>query len=123
MLTIFSNRRYGPFKTRWPWAHRTNQGRHSLQLSTQNNILCNRNKEFSLNHLGQIFGWIMGELSREQEQPIARSTLVLFAALLSILMFSIAWLFLSAELEQHAQKKAETSVQIAHQLDVAPKPK
>ena len=62
----------------------------------------------------------MGDLSREQEQAIARSTLVLFAALLSILMFSIAWLFLSAELEQQAQQKAETSVQIAHQLDVAP---
>jgi len=65
----------------------------------------------------------MGDLSREQEQAIARSTLVLFAALLSILMFSIAWLFLSAELEQQAQQKAETSVQIAHQLDVAPQPK
>ena len=65
----------------------------------------------------------MGDLSREQEQAIARSTLVLFAALLSVLMFSIAWLFLSAELEQQAQQKAETSVQIAHQLDVAPQPK
>lgn len=62
----------------------------------------------------------MGDLSKEQEQIIARSTLVLFAAILTILMFSIAGLFLSAELEQQAQQKAETSVQIAHQLDVAP---
>jgi len=65
----------------------------------------------------------MVELSKKQEQVIARSTMYLVAALLAIMMIFIAGLFLSAELEQQAQQKAETSVQIAHQLDVAPQPK
>ena len=57
----------------------------------------------------------MNDLSKEQEQAIARSTLYLFAALLTILMVSIAGLFISAELEQQAQIKAETSLQISRQ--------
>ena len=57
----------------------------------------------------------MGDLSNEQEQAIARSTMYLFAALLSILMVFIAGLFLSAELEQQALQKAETSLQTARQ--------
>ena len=61
----------------------------------------------------------MGELSKEQEQAIARSTVYLFAALLTILMVTIAGLFLSAELEQQAQQKAETAMQIVRQPDVA----
>ena len=65
----------------------------------------------------------MGDLSKEQEQAIARSTMYLVAALLTILMISIAGLFLSAELEQHAQQKAETSLQIALQHQVAPEAK
>ena len=60
----------------------------------------------------------MGDLSKEQEQAIARSTMYLFAALLSILMILIAGLFLSAELEQQAQRKAETAQQIALQQEV-----
>ena len=60
----------------------------------------------------------MGDLSKEQEQAIARSTMHLFAALLSILMILIAGLFLSAELEQQAQRKAETAQQIALQQEV-----
>ena len=59
----------------------------------------------------------MGDLSKEQEQAIARSTMYLFAALLSILMVFIAGLFLSAELEQQALQKAETSLQTARQQE------
>ena len=44
----------------------------------------------------------MGDLSKEQEQAIARSKMYLVAALLSVLMIFIAGLFLSAELEQQA---------------------
>ena len=63
----------------------------------------------------------MSDLSREQEQAIARSTMYLVAALLSIVMICIAGLFLSAELEQQALQKAETAQQIALQQEVAPK--
>ena len=63
----------------------------------------------------------MGDLSREQEQAIARSKMYLVAALLSIVMICIAGLFLSAELEQQALQKAETAQQIALQQEVAPK--
>ena len=63
----------------------------------------------------------MSDRSREQEQAIARSTMYLVAALLSIVMICIAGLFLSAELEQQALQKAETAQQIAHQQEVAPK--
>ena len=62
----------------------------------------------------------MGDLSRVQEQAIARSTMYLVAALLSILMIIIAGLFLSAELEQQALQKAETAQQIAVQQEAAP---
>ena len=62
----------------------------------------------------------MSDLSREQEQAIARSTMYLVAALLSIVMICIAGLFLSAELEQQALQKAETAQQIALQQEVAP---
>ena len=62
----------------------------------------------------------MGDVSKEQEQAIARSTMHLVAALLSILMVFIAWLFLSAELEQQALQKAETAQQNAHQQEVTP---
>ena len=62
----------------------------------------------------------MGDLSKEQEQAIARSTMYLVAALLSILMIFIAGLFLSAELEQQALQKAETAQQIARQQEVTP---
>ena len=62
----------------------------------------------------------MGDLSREQEQAIARSTMYLVAVLLSILMIFIAGLFLSAELEQQALQKAETAHQIAVQQEIAP---
>ena len=62
----------------------------------------------------------MGDLSREQEQAIAQSTMYLVAVLLSILMIFIAGLFLSAELEQQALQKAETAQQIALQQEVAP---
>tara|TARA_B100000674_G_scaffold253945_1_gene209434 strand:+ start:389 stop:535 length:147 start_codon:yes stop_codon:yes gene_type:complete len=48
----------------------------------------------------------MGDLSREEEQAIARSTMYLVAVLLSILMIFIAGLFLSAELDQQALQKA-----------------
>ena len=58
--------------------------------------------------------------SKKQEQAIARSTMYLVAALLSILMIFIAGLFLSAELEQQVLKKAETTKQIADQLKIAP---
>ena len=63
----------------------------------------------------------MGDLSREQEQAIARSTMYLVAALLSIVMICIAGLFLSAELEQQALKKSEIAQQIALQQEVTPK--
>ena len=62
----------------------------------------------------------MGDLSKEQEQAIARSTMYLVAALLTILMMFIAGLFLSAELEQQALKKAETAQQLARQPAIAP---
>ena len=62
----------------------------------------------------------MGDLSKEQEQSIARSTMYLIAALLSILMIFIAGLFLSAEIEQQALQKAETAQQIARQREIAP---
>ena len=62
----------------------------------------------------------MGDLSKEQEQAIARSTMYVVAALLSILMIFIAGLFLSAELEQQALPKAETAQQIARQQEVTP---
>lgn len=91
-----------------------------LQLCTQNDTLCNRSEEYKLIHLDQVFDKAMGDLSKEQEQAIARSTMYLVAALLTILMISIAGLFLSAELEQQAQQKAETSLQIARQQEVAP---
>ena len=63
----------------------------------------------------------MGDLSKQQEQAIARSTMYLVAALLSILMIFIAGLFLSAELEQQALQKAEKAQQIALQQEVTPK--
>ena len=59
----------------------------------------------------------MGDLSKEQEQAIARSTMYLVAAVLTILMVFIAGLFLSAELEQQALQKAETSLQSARQKE------
>ena len=62
----------------------------------------------------------MGDLSKEQEQAIARSTMYLVAALLTILMMPIAGLFLSAELEQQALQKAETAQQLARQTAIAP---
>ena len=62
----------------------------------------------------------MGDLSKEQEQAIARSTMYLIALLLSILMIFIAGLFLSAELEQQALQKAETAQQIARQQEITP---
>ena len=61
----------------------------------------------------------MGDLSKEQEQAIARSTMYLVAALLTILMMLIAGLFLSAELEQQALQKAETAQQLARQTAIA----
>ena len=65
----------------------------------------------------------MDDLSKEQEQAIARSTMYLVAAVLSILMIFIAGLFLSAELEQQAQQKAETAQQITLQQEVIPQAK
>ena len=62
----------------------------------------------------------MGDLSKEQEQAIARSTMYLVAALLSVLMIFIAGLFVSAELEQQALQKAETAQQIARQQEFTP---
>ena len=91
-----------------------------LQLCTQNDTLCNRSEEYGLIHLDQVFYKAMGDLSKEQKLAIARSTMYLVAALLTILMISIAGLFLSAELEQQAQQKAEKSLQIARQHEVAP---
>ncbi len=61
-------------------------------------------------------GQVMDDVSKEQEQAIARSTMYLVAALLSILMIFIAGLFLSAELEQQALQKAETAQQIEKDL-------
>ena len=62
----------------------------------------------------------MGDLSKQQEQAIARSTMYLVAALRSVLMIFIAGLFVSAELEQQALQKAETAQQIARQKKVTP---
>ena len=62
----------------------------------------------------------MGDLSKEQEQAIARSTMYLVAALLSVLMIFIAGLFLSAELEQQALQKAETAQQLELQQEITP---
>ena len=91
-----------------------------LQVRTQNDILCNRSQVLGLIHLSQILAETMSDLSKEQEQAIARSTMYLFAAILTILMVSLAGLFLSAELEQQAQIKEATSVQISRQPEVAP---
>tara|TARA_B100000035_G_scaffold254643_1_gene224212 strand:- start:54 stop:305 length:252 start_codon:yes stop_codon:yes gene_type:complete len=65
-------------------------------------------------------GQAMGDVSKEQEQAIARSTMYLIAALLSILMIFIAGLFLSAELEQQALQKAETAQQMELQHEITP---
>ena len=62
----------------------------------------------------------MGDPSKEQEQAIARTTMYLVAALLSVLMIFVAGLFLSAELEQQALQKAKTAQQIARQQEIAP---
>ena len=62
----------------------------------------------------------MNNPSKKQEQAIARSMMYLVAAILSILMIFIAGLFLSAELEQQALKKAETAQQIARQQEITP---
>ena len=62
----------------------------------------------------------MGDLSTEQEQAIARSTMYLVAALLSIVMICIAGLFLSAELKEQALQKAETAQQIELQQEITP---
>ena len=62
----------------------------------------------------------MDDLSREQEQAIARSTMYLVAALLSIVMICIAGLFLSAELKEQALQKAETAQQIELQQELTP---
>ena len=59
----------------------------------------------------------MGDLSKEQEQDIARSTMYLVAAVLIVSMVFIAGLFLSAELEQQALQKAEASLQSARQQE------
>ena len=90
-------------------------------MRTQNNTLRNRSKEFFLIRLDQlVIGVPMGDLSKKQEQAIARSTMYLVAAVLSILMIFIAGLFLSAELKQQTPQKAETSQQIARQPEIAP---
>ena len=44
----------------------------------------------------------MGDLSKEQEQDIARSTMYLVAAVLIVLIVFIGGLLLSADLEQQA---------------------
>ena len=62
----------------------------------------------------------MDDLSKEQEQAIARSTMYLVAAVLSILMIFIAGLFLSAELEEQTLQKAKTAQQISRQQEIAP---
>ena len=59
----------------------------------------------------------MGDLSKEQEQAIARSTMYLIAVVLTILMVFIAGLFLRAELEQQALQKAESSLQSTRQQE------
>jgi uncharacterized membrane protein len=63
-------------------------------------------------------GQALGDLSKEQEQAIARSTMYLVAALLSVLMIFIAGLFLSAELKEQALQKAETAQQIELQQEI-----
>ena len=65
-------------------------------------------------------GQAMGDVSKEQEQAIARSTMYLVAALLSIVMICIAGLFLSAELKEQALQKAETAQQIELQQEITP---
>ena len=65
-------------------------------------------------------GQVMDDVSKEQEEAIARSTMYLVAALLSVLMIFIAGLFLSAELEQQSLQKAETAHQIPRQQEIAP---
>ena len=102
------------------WPKRVCDERRRLQVCTQNDILCNCSQEFRLIHLWQILAETMSDLSKEQEQAIARSTMYLFAAILTILMISLTGLFLSAELEQQAQNKEATSLQISRQPDVAP---
>ena len=102
------------------WPKRVCNERRRLQVRTQNDILCNRSKEFGLIHHCQILAETMSDLSKQQEQAIARSTMYLFAAILTILMVSLAGLFLSAELEQQAQNKEARSVQISRQPDVTP---
>ena len=62
----------------------------------------------------------MGDLSREQEQAIARLTIYLVAALLSIVMICTVGLFLSAELKEQALQKAETAQQIELQQEITP---
>ena len=62
----------------------------------------------------------MGDLSKEQEQAIARSKMYLVAALLSVLMIFIAGLFLSSELKEQALQKAETAQQIELQQEITP---
>ena len=62
----------------------------------------------------------MGDLSKEQQQAIARPTMYLVAALMNILMIFIAGLFLSADLKQKALQKAETSQQISRQKEGTP---
>ena len=62
----------------------------------------------------------MDDPSKEQEQAIARTTMYLVSALLSILMNFIEGLFLSAELEKQALQKAETAQKIARQQKIAP---
>ena len=62
----------------------------------------------------------MSDLSKEQEQAIARSTMYLVAALLSIVMICIAGLFLSAELKEQALQKVETAQQIELQQEITP---
>ena len=65
-------------------------------------------------------GQAMGDVSKEQEQAIARSTMYLVAALLSILMIFIAGLFLSSKLKQQALQKAKTSQRISRQNKATP---
>ena len=65
-------------------------------------------------------GQAIGDLSKEQEQAIARSTMYLVAAVLSVLMIFIAGLFLSSELKDQALQKAETAQQIELQQEITP---
>ena len=62
----------------------------------------------------------MGDLSKEQEHAIARSTMYLVTALLIVLIVFIAGLFFFAELEQQALQKAETSLQSTRQQESSP---